>query len=173
MNEKCNPREKEYRFCPTCASGLVYKSIDNRTLRACPECSFVFWNNPKPVTSIIIPQDGKVLMIQRARPPLLGYWCLPGGYISYGEEPRDAAMREAKEETNLDVEITDLVGVYTIDNCPTGHKIDIIYFGHFVGGVFTPNEEAQSCQYFSVDNLPEKIAYKHREAIADWSLKMT
>ena len=167
-----NPRDKEYIYCPTCAEKLVTRHIDNRELRACPKCSFVFWNNPKPVASIIIPQDGKVLMVQRAQTPLLGYWCLPGGYISYGEEPSAAAVREAKEETNLEVEADRLVGVYTIDNDPRGHNIDIIFSGHIISGSLAPNDEVIRCRYFALDELPEQIAYKHRNAIADWSVNV-
>jgi len=164
-----NPREKEYLYCPSCANTLVNKLIENRKLRACPRCSFIYWNNPKLVTSLIIPQDGKVLMVQRALAPLLGYWCLPGGYINYGEQPSDAAIRETKEETNLVVKVDKLVGVYTIDNDPRGFNIDIIYCGRLISGVLTPNKEVNNCKYFSIDDLPERIAYKHKAAIQDWS----
>ena len=163
-----NPREKEYRYCPSCAAALIYKRIENRMLLACPECSFIFWNNPKPVTSIIIPQNNKILMVQRALAPLTGYWCLPGGYINYGEQPADAAIRETKEETNLVVEVDRLVGVYAIDNDPRGYNIDIIYSGILIAGSVAPNEEVRNCEYFSIDDLPEQIAYKHRAAINDW-----
>jgi 8-oxo-dGTP diphosphatase len=166
-----NPEEKKYIYCPSCANKLIIKHIDRRELLACPKCTFVFWNNPKPVTSIIIAKDDKILMVQRAQTPLLDYWCLPGGYIDYGEQPSDAIIRETKEETNLEVEIDQLVGVYTIDNDPRGFNIDIIYSGRFVAGSIAPNDEVKSCGYFSIDDLPKQIAYKHREAINDWSLK--
>ncbi|MCL1839546.1 NUDIX domain-containing protein [Candidatus Saccharibacteria bacterium] len=163
-----NPRGKEYTYCPSCAHRLINKQIDNRTLRSCPKCPFVFWNNPKPVASMLIARDKKILMVQRAQAPLLGHWCLPGGYVSYGEQPQDTAIRETKEETSLDTEAGHLVGVYSIDNDPRGFNIDIIYSGSIVTGTIAPNDEVRCCKYFHVDDLPKQIAYRHREAIKDW-----
>ena len=165
---KNNSREKEYKFCPTCAAKLVRKVIDRRSLLACPKCSFVFWNNPKPVVSVILDKEGKILFVKRAKKPLKGYWCLPGGYIDYIEMPEAAAIREAKEETNLNIKIDELVGVYQIDNDPRGINIDIIYAGSIITGKLKLNEESSEFKFFAIDKLPKLIAYKHREAIKDW-----
>ena len=96
------------------------------------------------------------------------YWCLPGGYIDYIEEPEEAVIREAKEETNLKVKINKLIGVYQIDNDPRGINIDIIYFGSIISGELKLNKESSEFRYFAVGGLPKLIAYKHREAIKDW-----
>lgn len=182
--------EKEYNFCPTCRAKLVRKLIDRRRLLACPspkgsplgKCGFVFWNNPKPVASIIIAKDGKVLMLQRAKEPFAGYWCLPGGFIDYEELPEEAAVRETKEEIGLDVKIDKLIGVYQIDNDPRGIHLDIIYAGRATsgqarlpapdgaadGGQEKLGPEHRAFRYFSADNLPKLIAYKHCQAIEDW-----
>ncbi|MFA5076171.1 MAG: NUDIX hydrolase [Patescibacteria group bacterium] len=163
-----SPREKQYKFCPTCRAELARREIDRRQLLACPKCDFIFWNNPKPVTSVILAKAGQVLMVKRKQEPLQGYWVLPGGYIDYGETPQAAAIREAKEETNLDVRIKDLVGVYQIDNDPRGHNIDIIYCADIIGGQLAINEESAEFDFFDVESLPELIAYTHRQAIGDW-----
>jgi len=171
MNKE-NPREKQYKFCPTCAAELNWKMIETRNYLCCPKCDFVFWNNPKPVTSAVIVKDNKVLMIKRNRDPLKGYWVLPGGYIDYEEKPEEAVIRETKEETNLDIKPEKLVGVYRINNDPTGVNIDIIYLASIVSGELKINdEEASEYGFFSVDELPEQIPYKHRDAIIDWDKK--
>ncbi len=160
-------RERAYRYCPTCGRDLKRKSIDGQSLLACEVCGFVFWNPPHPVTSVVIEREGKVLLIKRALKPLQSYWCLPGGYIRYAETPEAAAIREVKEETGLDVALGLLVGVYQIDNDPRGVNLDIIWTGSVVGSELIVNEESVAAQYFDYSSLPELIAYKHRQAIAD------
>jgi ADP-ribose pyrophosphatase YjhB (NUDIX family) len=165
---KNNPREKEYIFCPSCTTKLVRKVINKESLLSCPKCGFIFWNNPKPVVSVILEKNGKILLVKRAKEPLKGYWCLPGGYVCYSEKPEDALMREVKEETNLNIRIGKLIGVYQIDNDPRGINLDIIYAGLIVGNELETNEESSEFGFFSIDKLPELIAYKHEVAIQDW-----
>lgn len=156
--------EKFYKHCPNCKTDLKRKEIDGRERFFCPNCAFIFWNNPKPVVSILLHHDGKILMLQRANEPLKGYWCLPGGYLNYDETPEEAVIRELKEETGIECKIGRLIGVYRIDNDPRGINIDIIYEAEFKSEV-NLSDEHKKFNFFSVGQLPEKIAYKHREAI--------
>lgn len=160
--------EKYYRYCPQCKQSLKQKLFDGRERLHCPKCDFIFWNNPKPVVSIILHKQGKALMLQRAKEPLKNYWCLPGGYINYEETPEQAIIRETKEELGVNIKINKLVGVYRIDNDPRGVNIDIIYDGIFMDD-YVLSDEHKSIAYFYPKNLPAKIAYKHREAIAEWN----
>lgn len=159
--------EEPYKFCPKCKTPLKRKPIDNKKLLACPDCHFVFWNNPKPVVSVILYHQGKILMLQRAKEPLKNYWCLPGGIIDYEESPKEAILREIMEEAGVNTKIKSLVGVYRIDNDPRGVTIDIVYEANISGQVSLSEEH---CQYAFYDPqaLPKKIAYKHRQAINDW-----
>jgi len=161
--------EKQYKYCPTCKSKLQRRPIDGRERFFCPSCDFVFWNNPKPVVSILLHDGEKILMLQRANEPLKDYWCLPGGYINYDETPQEAVKREAKEEIGIKTfKLGKLIGVYQIDNDPRGVNIDIIYEGEIKTKNVSLSEEHGKYKFFSQDNLAKKIAYKHREAINDW-----
>src|SRR3989338_9209911 len=104
-NKNLNDGDKYYKYCPNCKTELQRKIIDNETRLFCLSCSFIFWNNPKPVTSIIIEKDKKVLMLQRSNKPFKNYWVLPGGFTGYEETAEQSIIREAKEETGLNVKI--------------------------------------------------------------------
>lgn len=159
--------ENYYKFCPACKTELQRKSIDGRRRFFCPGCDFIFWNNPKPVVSILISKKNEILMLQRANEPLKNYWCLPGGYVNYDETPEEALTREVKEELGKRISIDGLIGVYRIDNDPRGINIDIIYKGRIKGEI-NLSIEHQDYRFFGPDQLPKKIAYKHRQAINDW-----
>ncbi len=163
-----NPQEKLYKFCPSCKTELTYKKIDGRDRLSCSKCGFVLWSNPKPVVSLLINKGDEVLLVQRAKEPLYGYWCLPGGFLEYEESPQVGLMRELKEELGSEVSIETLIGIYQIDNDPRGIHLDIIYSGKMEGKI-KQNEELSDCKFFNINRLPEKIAYKHREAIRDFS----
>lgn len=109
-------------------------------------------------------------MLQRANEPLKGYWCLPGGFMEYEETPEMTIKREVKEETEADITIDGLIGNYQIDNDPRGIHIDIIFFGRSHGDIKI-NEDFETFKYIKSNELPNKIAYKHRQAIHDYLKK--
>jgi len=195
-----SPFEKEYKYCPSCRGELKRKVIDRRNLLVCPKCGFIFWNNPKPVTSVLLERDGKVLMLQRKQEPLKNYWVLPGGFINYEETPKQAAIREAKEETGLKVKIDQLLDAYRIEDDPRGIHIEIVFKGTILSDEFSPwcaaehrpfknsslrssdhnvgakgdirlNEESSRFEFFPLNKLPRLIAYQHRRVILDWQKK--
>lgn len=157
-----------YRYCPSCKSDLEFIEIDGEKVKKCIKCHFVFWNKSKPVTSIIIPKDGKVLMLQRAKEPFKDYWVLPGGFIKPMETAEEAVLRESKEEIGLNISTERILGTYLIDTDPRGVHLDIIFIGKADEEIKLSNEDIK-CGYFSPSKLPEKIAYRHREAIQDYA----
>ena len=105
----------ETRFCPHCATALAPIVMaedggDKERLR-CPACGWTHWNNPTPVLAAIVELDGKVLLARNAAwPPKM--FALITGFMEAGESAQEGIAREVKEETNLDVQSLDLVGVY-------------------------------------------------------------
>ncbi|OGH38304.1 MAG: hypothetical protein A3B44_01495 [Candidatus Levybacteria bacterium RIFCSPLOWO2_01_FULL_38_21] len=161
-------KEKDlYVYCPHCASNLVPQAIDNEKVKKCSNCGFIFWNNPKPVVSILLHKDGEILMLKRADEPFKNYWVLPGGFIYYRETAQNAIKRETKEETGLEIAVQGITGVYLIDDDPRGMHVDIIFYGTSKGKIRL-SKEHKNWKYFIPDQLPEHIAYKHRYAINDW-----
>lgn len=158
------------RYCAQCATPLSIKRIDGKERLACDHCSFIFWNNPKPTTSIILEQEGKVLFLQRSHEPFKGYWVLPGGYVEYDEDPKDTIVREVKEETGLTVKLEEAIYTYLIDTDPRGNSIDIVFEGKITGGKLALREHSQG-KFFSQSDLPSLIAYKHREVVEQWYRK--
>ncbi len=162
------PNEYElYKFCPHCGQNLHSETINKEKVKVCANCHFIFWNKSKPVVSIIFHKNGKVLLIQRANEPFKNYWVLPGGFTSYRETAEEAIRREAKEEINVEIKLEKIIGTYLIDNDSRGMHLDIIFAGTTDEEIRLNNEDT-NWEYFSPDNLPENIAYKHREAIIDW-----
>lgn len=111
----------------------------------------------------IIPDDNnRVLLCLRND---YDFWNLPGWGMEQGETPRDAMIREAKEETGLEVDITRLIGIYSK---PENNEIVFLFACKKIWGQITLNEEARDIQYFSRENIPSNTPPKHTERIKDF-----
>jgi len=106
----------------------------------------------------VIVQDNRALLIRRGQPPLLGEWSLPGGVLECGETLREAAVREALEETGLVVEVSDMLGVYERvirnDGRVRYHYVLIDFLCHPVGGELKAGSDAAEAGWFAREELP-------------------
>ena len=112
----------------------------------------------------VIMDRGRVLLTKRED---FEVWCVPGGHVEPGEALADAARREAREETGLDVTITRMVGIYT--RLMSGTSIHVVTFAaQAVGGALKPQvEEVIDIGYFTPDALPDDMFWWHRRPVAD------
>ena len=94
----------------------------------------------------------------------IDWWNLPGGGMELGETVEEAVKREVLEETGLEVEIEQLVGVYSK---PQKHEVVLTFLCRKVGGVLTETEESRECCYFAPNDLPINTLPKHRQRIQD------
>ena len=159
----------EMNYCPRCAHPLTDRFLFGRMRRVCPGCGFIFFRDPKVATGVLVEQAGKVLLVRRAMEPKQGWWCIPSGFVEYDEPPEEAAVRECREETGLDVRVTGLLGVYHYRSDFRGPGIIIIYRAEVVGGELRPGDDASEACFFGPAELPQEIAFdSNREALRQW-----
>jgi 8-oxo-dGTP diphosphatase len=157
------------RFCPHCGGSLMHKEVDGKKRLVCSHCGFVFYQNPVPAVGMIIPQGEKIILVRRAEEPFRGNWCLPAGFLELDETPQECAVREAKEETGLDIRVHELFGVYPGQDDPRARVVLIIYLTEIVGGQLHAGDDASDAAFFGRDGLPQHIAFaSHRLAIAEY-----
>jgi 8-oxo-dGTP diphosphatase len=117
------------------------------------------------VDVIIRYQDG-IVLIERKNPPF--GWALPGGFVEIGESVEDAAVREAGEETSLDVTLDGQFHVYSSpDRDPRFHTASVVFTGAGQG-MLKGKDDAKEARVFSGDGLPESIAFDHRKILSDY-----
>lgn len=127
---------------------------------------------PKLAVDVLVEENGKILLIKRNFDPFKGKWALPGGFIEYKETVEQAAVREVKEETGIDVELEGLLGVYSDpERDPRGHVISIVFFGAKKGGKEKAGKEVQDTLWA----LPEKtdgidFAFDHAIIVEDYKI---
>lgn len=98
---------------------------------------------------------------------------LPAGFVEYGDSAPDTAVREAEEETGLQVEITGLQGLYFGDDDPRDVAHLAVYEARIVGGTLRAGDDAAAAAFFRHDRLPEKIAFEaQREALTQWKARV-
>lgn len=117
----------------------------------------------------IFDENLNFILIKRKNDPYKDYWALPGGFVEYGESVETAAVREAKEETSIDVELKDLVNVYSEpDRDPRGHTITVAYIAKGNMNNMKADSDAKEIGVFSQEKLEEiKIAFDHEKIIKD------
>jgi ADP-ribose pyrophosphatase YjhB (NUDIX family) len=114
---------------------------------------------------IAVIDDGKILLTKRED---FEVWCLPGGGVEEGESLAEGAIREAKEETGLDVELTRLVGVYSRMGGGMHDVHAVLYAAKPVGGELrTQPDETIEVAYFPFDQLPDELLFGHKKRIDD------
>ncbi|NLG11608.1 MAG: NUDIX hydrolase [Elusimicrobia bacterium] len=124
------------------------------------------YKNPIPTVDIIIEIDGNIVMIQRKNHPY--GWALPGGFVDYGETLEDAAVREAKEETGLDIiELQQFQTYSSPDRDPRHHTISTVFTGKG-RGILKGSDDAADAKLFTKNTLPKDIAFDHRKILNDY-----
>ncbi|NOY62315.1 MAG: NUDIX hydrolase [Gammaproteobacteria bacterium] len=129
----------------------------------------------KPVTPLItvdtiieIPNgpSTSIVLIERRYPP--SGWALPGGFVDVGETLEQAAVREAREETNLDIQLKVLLGCYSSPaRDKRGHMVSVIYVAEGAG-IPKAQDDAKALDLFDLDALPQRLAFDHALILDDY-----
>ena len=122
-------------------------------------------SGPSPTADVIIElEDGRIVLIERRFAP--PGWAIPGGFIDVGETAEEAAVREVREETGLDVTLLELFGVYSDPaRDPRRHTLTVVYIGR-ANGVPQAGDDAAEARAFAETDLPTPIAFDHAAVLA-------
>jgi 8-oxo-dGTP diphosphatase len=156
-----------FRFCPRCAGTLAAKRLKATEPErlVCATCGFVHYVDPKVAVGTIITDDqGRIVLVKRAIEPGYGKWVFPGGFIDRGETVEAAAIREAREESGLEIRLDRLLNIYSY----SGVAVIIIAFAAtMVGGCLACDDEGLEAQLFAPEDIPwDELAFNStREAL--------
>jgi len=141
---------------------MAYDTLD------CPSCGTVVkqYKNPFPTVDIIIELEEGIVLIERKNPPF--GWALPGGFVDYGESLENAAIREAKEETSLEIHTLQLLGCYSDPSRDDRmHTISTVFVATG-NGIPQAADDAAALKIFSPDQLPDKLCFDHGKILSDY-----
>jgi ADP-ribose pyrophosphatase YjhB (NUDIX family) len=163
---------KEMKYCPKCGDLLIDALRYGKMRRMCNACGFIYFRDPKVAAVVVVTEADRLLLVKRGVSPELGKWSMPGGYIDYGEDPREAAVREVREETGLDVCITHLIDVVG-DDARGGASIVIMFEAEITGGMLHPEDDVEEVAFFGDNMIPidEIAAFSSTRFMLDRWLK--
>jgi len=157
---KEDPAADKFRYCPWCKTALTIKDIDHKLRSVCPGCGFIRFRNPSPAVSLLIVQDDQVLLGKRGGEPGRGKWSTPSGYVEYEDDFLTTAIREAKEETVLDVEIKSIVNVTSSFVSPGNHFLAIYLLASVVGGRLAAGDDLQEVAWFPLSGPWPELGFQ-------------
>jgi 8-oxo-dGTP diphosphatase len=152
-----------WKFCPRCQAEL---RGDEQRLE-CPACGFVAYASSKATAGALVEDGGgRVLLARRAAEPFRGRWDIPGGFLDEGEHPLDGMRRELREETGLEVEPLEFLGVWMDSyggDSTAEATLNFYWTARAVGGEPAPADDVDDLRWFARDELPgrEELAFEN------------
>ncbi|MBN2256813.1 MAG: NUDIX domain-containing protein [Anaerolineaceae bacterium] len=144
----------ETLYCLQCGTVLEKREWCGSSHLVCPDCDWVYFEDPKVAVGVLVEQKGQILLVKRKNEPMPGYWSIPAGFMNAHEDPRKAAERECLEETGLRVEAGKIASVIDGREHPKGADIVIAYHAIVLGGILQAGDDAEEVAFFSRDSLP-------------------
>jgi ADP-ribose pyrophosphatase YjhB (NUDIX family) len=119
------------------------------------------------VAGTVFTLDGGLVLLKRGVEPAIGKWVFPGGYVDRGEAVYEAAIRETKEESNLDVKLGPLLNIYSYPRSP---NVIIVYTAEVIGGTLLAADESVEARVFTSGEIPwDELAFDStRDALRDY-----
>jgi 8-oxo-dGTP diphosphatase len=156
-----------FAHCPHCRCGMARRLEGGMERPVCPECGFVQYLNPAPGAGVVLLRGNEVCLVKRKFEPKLGQWSLPTGFMEWDEDVSVTAVREAAEETGLEVRLT---GIFAVESgiLPPDIPVLVVFFrAEEVGGTMEAGDDAAEVDFFPVDDLPQPVAFAaHRRVLA-------
>ena len=126
--------------------------------------------NPVPAVDVILQKGSEILLVKRKNEPFKDHLALPGGFVNEGESVESAATREALEETSLEIQPIDILGVYSDPNRdPRKQILTIVFVGIILNGMPNPGDDSSELEWVRVDDIPNKnLAFDHKQILSDF-----
>lgn len=149
------------QHCPGCGARLVRADVEGRERARCAACPFVWYENPAPVAGgIVLGPDRSVLLVRRAIDPFRGSWAIPAGFQESDETPRQAAAREIREESGIEVEVGDLYDLLFVPGRRRSVNL-ALFVCRPTGGTLCSGSDVLDAAWFSLDALPSDLAFEN------------
>lgn len=165
-----HPPDSEWaKFCPRCGRALEERFLEDEqhVRKVCSGCGYIFYLNPKVVAGAVPRQQDRIWLACRNIEPSSGSWTFPAGYVDLGESVPQAAIRETREETLLDIRLDRLLNVYSYANVGI---VLVVYCATVIGGIAGITPESREVRDFSLEEIPwTNLAFQStRDALADY-----
>jgi ADP-ribose pyrophosphatase YjhB (NUDIX family) len=155
-----------WRFCPRCAGELTRTASS----AVCGRCGGEFWANGVPGSQALVVRDARVLLGRRRDDPAAGLWDLPGGFVEEEEHPEDALRREVREETGLEIEPDEFLGIW-LEAYWGRTVVCLTWLARPTGGEERAGDDLLELAWFSREELPaaDELAFPtYAEILARW-----
>src|SRR5918912_2825698 len=126
--------------------------------------------NPTPTVDVILQKGSEILLIKRKNKAFEDHLALPGVRVNEGEKVETAALREVREETSLEIEPVDILGVYSDpQRDPRRHILTVVFIGIILKGIPNPKDDSSEIQWIKLEDIQKKdLAFDHKQILSDY-----
>lgn len=162
-----DPLRHAHKFCPRCGAPMTVRDDNGHRRPVCSACDYIQYLNPSPAAAVIVFRGDKLCLVKRKYRPREGLWSLPAGFQEYDEPIEETAVREAREETGLEIRLDGLFDVQNGVLPPDRPVLLVVYRATETGGKLCAGDDAAEVGFFALDEPPGEIAFAaHRRVLA-------